>query len=76
MIKNKNMGMLGGMLLIIFGITAILLQMVGIHWYFLAWIEAPGSLFAFFIKIMMVLTGAVLFFLSNVNWDREKEESN
>jgi len=26
-------------------------------------------------KILMVLSGAVLFFLSNVNWEREQEES-
>ncbi len=69
------MGMLGGMLLMIFGVTAILLQMVGVHWYFLAWIEAAGLLFAFFIKVLMVLSGAVLFFVSNINWEREQEES-
>lgn len=75
MIKNKNFGMLGGMLLIIFGVTALLLQMVGVHWYFLGWLEAGGRLLSFFIKIIMVLSGAVLFFLSNVNWEREQEES-
>ena len=75
MIKNKNFGMLGGMLLIIFGVTALLLHMVGVHWYFLGWLEGGGRLLSFFIKILMVLSGAVLFFLSNVNWEREQEES-
>ena len=66
--------MLLGFALIIFGITAVILQMVGVHWYFLGWLEMGGRLFAFVAKILMVLVGMVLFIIARVDWEKERQE--
>ncbi|MEY3240891.1 MAG: hypothetical protein RIR11_2329 [Bacteroidota bacterium] len=72
--KYKNAGMTLGFALIIFGLTSLILTLVGIHWYFLGWLEYFGRLFAFVAKIVMVLGGTILFILSRTDWEREREE--
>lgn len=73
--KYKNAGMLLGFALIVFGFTAMVLQMVGVHWYFLGWLELGGRLFAFVAKVFMVIGGMVLFILARTNWEEERQES-
>ena len=73
--KYKNVGLILGFSLLVFGFTAIILQMVGVHWYFLSWLELGGRLFAFVAKVLMVLVGMVLFIIARTDWDRERRES-
>lgn len=73
--KYKIAGIVTGMTLLIVGISALILSLVGVHWYFLSWLEAPGRLFAFLFKLFLALAGAVIFFVSNVDWERERRES-
>ena len=73
--KNKSLWTGIGLLLIIFGFTAIILQMIGTQWYFLAFLEIPGRLFAFVAKIFMVLAGFILIVLARTDWEQEKRES-
>lgn len=73
--KNKSLWTGIGLLLIIFGFTAIILQMIGTQWYFLAFLEIPGRLFAFVAKILMVLAGFILIVLARTDWEQEKRES-
>ncbi len=67
--------MLLGFLLVVFGITALVLQLVGAQWAFLQFLEMPGRLFAFVIKILMALAGFIIVALANTDWERERRES-
>ncbi len=73
--KNKGFWTLFGLALFIIGITAITLQMVGVQWVFLAFLEKAGRLFAFIVKILMVLGGFILIVLARTDWEQERRES-
>lgn len=75
MSKKKNAGMLLGFALVVFGFTSLVLELVGIHWFFLGWLEAGGRLFAFVAKLVMTISGVVLFILSRTDWEQERRES-
>lgn len=75
MTKNKNFWMVLGLCLFVFGFTAITLQMVGVQWAFLRFLEIPGRLFAFVFKIFMVIAGIVTIVLARTDWERERQES-
>lgn len=74
--KNKGLLALIGFLLFVFGFTAIVLQMVGVSWYFLSFLELPGRLFAFVAKVLMLLFGIVIIVLAYTDWDQERRESS
>ena len=74
--KNKGYWTLLGFLLIVFGFTAIILQMVGVSWYFLTFLEWGGRLFAFVAKILMVMAGVLIIVFSGTDWARERQESS
>jgi hypothetical protein len=74
--KNKGLWQLFGFLLLVFGFTALVLQMVGTQWVFLGFLEIPGRLFAFVFKIVMVLAGILITVLANTDWERERQESS
>lgn len=67
--------MLLGFLLVVFGITALVLQLVGVQWVFLKFLEIPGRLFAFVAKLLMVMAGFIVVVLANTDWKQEREES-
>lgn len=73
--KNKGRWLLTGFLLVVFGLTSLVLQMVGARWVFLQFLEIPGRLFAFVIEILMVMAGFIIFILAKTDWDQEREES-
>ena len=72
--KNKGRWTIFGLLLVITGITATVLQLVGTQWVFLQFLEMPGRLFAFIAKIIMVMAGFAIITLANTDWEREREE--
>lgn len=72
--KNKGAITLIGFLLFVFGFTAMLLQMVGVSWYFLQFLEWGGRLFALIAKILMTIVGILLIVIANTDWDRERRE--
>ncbi len=74
--KRKGLWLLVGFLLVILGFSAIILQLVGINWAFLAFLEWGGLLLAFVLKIVMILAGVVVVVLANTDWDREMRESS
>jgi hypothetical protein len=74
--KNKGLLALIGFLLFVFGFTAIVLQMVGVSWYFLSFLDLPGRLFAFVAKTLMLLFGVVIIVLAYTDWDRELRDSS
>ena len=73
--KNKGKFLLLGYSLLVLGITAIVLQMVGVSWAFLRFLEWGGRLFAFVAKLLMVVAGVVIIVLANTDWERERRES-
>jgi uncharacterized membrane protein YidH (DUF202 family) len=74
--KNKGLLLLLGYLLFTLGITSVVMELVGTHWYFLAWLEHFGHLFTFILKILMMIGGILLIVLARVDWEREKRESS
>jgi hypothetical protein len=75
MTKYKSLWMLLGFLLIVLGFTAVLLQMVGTQWAFMAFLDRIGLLFAFVVKILMILGGFVLFIVARTDWEQERRRS-
>ncbi len=73
--KNKGRWLLLGFALIILGLSAIFLQVVGTHWAFLGFLEKPGHLFSLIIKIVMVMVGFAVVSLANMDWERDRRES-
>ena len=62
--------------LLTLGLTAIIIQVIGLHWYFLGWLEMGGRLLAFIIKILMTIAGFLIIFFARTDWDREVKESS
>ena len=61
-----------GFLLFLFGFMALALSLVGVQLSFLTWIDAPGKLFGFVIRLLMILSGVVIVVLTRTDW-REEE---
>lgn len=73
--KNKNTILFFGYLLFSLGVTSVVMELVGTHWYFLAWLEHLGRLGAFILKILMVIVGVLLIVFGRTDWERERRES-
>jgi uncharacterized membrane protein len=73
--KYKTFWIVLGLLLVVSGITALALQLVGAQWAFLQFLEMPGRLFAFVAKLLMVMAGFILLIVANTDWERERRES-
>ncbi len=52
-----------GFLLVVLGISSICLDVVGVQYAFLVWLNSLGKLFAFIIKLMMIIGGFMLTYL-------------
>ena len=60
----------------IFGFTALVLQLIGVSWWFLQFLELGGRLLAFVAKIVMVMAGILIIVFAKTDWDRERRESS
>jgi len=60
-----------GFLLFLFGILSIILNLVGLQFVFLTWIDSFGRLAAFILRIVMMLTGIILMYLNLVDWRQD-----
>jgi hypothetical protein len=74
--KYKGLWLLLGYLLMTFGLTAVIMQVVGVHWAFLVWMEWGGHLLAFVLKILMTIAGVLIIIFARTDWDRELRESS
>jgi len=74
--KNKGLLLLLGYLLFSLGITSIVMELVGTHWYFLAWLERTGRLMAFVLKLLMIMVGVLLIVFARTDWEQEKKDSS
>ena len=60
-----------GFLLFIFGFSALVLSLVGVKISFLVWLDYPGALFGFLIKIFMIIAGFVVVYMTTTDWKAE-----
>ena len=74
--KNKGLLLLLGYTLFTLGITSVVMELVGTHWYFLAWIEHLGRLLSFITKILMIIAGFLIIVFARTDWERERRESS
>ena len=74
--KNKGLLLLLGYLLFSLGITSIVMELVGTHWYFLSWLERTGRLMAFVLKLLMIMIGILLIVFARTDWEQEKKDSS
>lgn len=74
MTKYKGITALAGFVMAGLGFLSIILSMIGLKFSFLMWIDAPGSLFGFVVKITMILAGFVIIYLSLANNGAEDED--
>ncbi len=72
---NKTLLTVAGFFLFTFGFLSLVLSMIGVQLAFLAWLDKIGALFAFIIRILMVLAGIILVALAQTDWARERAES-
>lgn len=72
---NKGLLTLFGFLLFLFGFLSLVLSMIGIQMAFLVWIDLPGPLFGFLIRLGMIIAGVMIVALAQTDWKREKQES-
>ena len=68
---KKGVWSLIGFLLIIIGITALVLSVVGVQLSFLTWIDKPGKLIGFLVRLMMIMSGFIIIVLTRTDWQQE-----
>lgn len=60
----------------IFGMTALVLSLVGVKLAFLLWLDAGGPLLGFILRLIMIFGGVALAWISTHNWEAENEEND
>ncbi len=69
--KNKNTLTSIGFGLIVLGFLSLLLSLVGLKFAFLAWMDHPSRLLGFTLRLVMVLSGFVLVYLAQTDYEGE-----
>lgn len=72
---KKALWLTAGFLLFIIGFSALVLSIVGIKFAFLTWLDAPGGLFGVIAKILMIVSGIVIVYLTSTDWRADDEEN-
>jgi len=62
-----------GFFLFITGFLALFLMLVGVQLSFLTWIDSPGRLVGLLIRLGMILSGAIIIYLTQTNWRKDEE---
>jgi uncharacterized membrane protein len=71
---KKNIFTVVGFALLLFGMSALVLSLVGVKFSFLLWIDAGGPTLGFVIRLLMIFGGVAIAWLANHNWAAEDEE--
>lgn len=72
MSKNKAIFTLVGFLLAGLGFLALVLSVVGVKLSFLVWIDKPGPLFGFVIRLLMITVGLATVYLAQTDFSGDK----
>lgn len=70
--KNKGLFTLVGMVLIGIGFLAIMLNMIGLRFEFLTWIDNFGRFAGFLIRIAFIVVGFVIIAVAQTNFEQEE----
>lgn len=71
---KKTLWVTLGFLMFIIGFTALVLSMVGVKLSYLTWIDEFGGLFGFLIRILMIIGGVVVVYLTVTDWRNQEDE--
>jgi len=74
--NNKGLVTLVGFVLAGLGFLALVLSLVGVQFSFLTWIDKPGRLFGFVMRLLMILVGIVLIYLAQTDFSGENGEED
>lgn len=53
------------------GFLAIVLSLVGLRFSFLAWLDAPGLLFGFVMRLLMIVVGIIIIYFAQTEQSAE-----
>ena len=70
---KKTLWVIFGFLLFIIGFTALVLSLVGVKLAYLTWIDKPSALFGFLMRILMIVSGLVIVYLSVTDWRNQED---
>ena len=68
---NKGLLSLVGFLLFIFGFISLILMIAGLKLTFLSFIDVPGPLFGFLVRICMIFVGIIIVYMVRLPRDPE-----
>lgn len=73
MMKSLPKGVLTltGFVFFVLGFAALSLMVVGVQFSFLTWLDAPGKLFGFVARLLMIIVGIILVVLDNTSFKRQ-----
>ena len=66
---NKGLITLVGFVLAGLGFLALVLSLVGVQFSFLTWIDAPGRLFGFLMRLIMIIIGIIMVYLAQTDFE-------
>lgn len=67
--KYKGWWTLLGYALLAIGFLALVLSIVGVKFAFLLWIDAPGPLFGFVVRLLMMFGGIIIIYLAQTDFE-------
>ena len=73
---KKNIWTIIGFLLFIFGMSALVLSLVGVKLSFLTFIDKAGGGVGLIIRLLMIFGGLIMAWVSKTNWKAENEEKD
>lgn len=53
------------------GLTSIVLNVVGVEWVLLKWMNKLSGLTGFLIKLVMIIAGIIIIYLNKADWKNE-----
>jgi hypothetical protein len=63
-----------GFLLFAGGLTSIILNIVGVEWILLKWMNALPGYIGFLLKLLMIITGIIMIYFHQVDWRNVDDE--
>lgn len=72
----KGIIILLGFMFFLLGILGIILDLVGLQFSFLIWLDGLGRLGSFLVKLIMLFGGLVVMYLYGTNWRQKDQEDH
>ncbi|MDX1667210.1 MAG: hypothetical protein R3350_08270 [Saprospiraceae bacterium] len=67
--QKRGLTTFAGFLLLALGLVSLVLSLVGVQLSFLRWIDIPGPLFGFVIRLLLIIGGFVIIYLSQTDFE-------